>query len=188
MPQQAAFFLPQTFGFSSAQGYIAFIQLPLGSVLENYQTIFSQLRGIESWEVDGNRSAYLLLEEWMTKEHVRSLYQALRQTYGQHVRFGAAAQKTTARAAALFRGVPHCTIVTPENTEQFLAKLPIRLLPGLGQRTTRFLEGHGVKTFAAFRGLPTPTLKEWFGVSGLILQQFARGIDPRVVEPQRALA
>ena len=65
----------------------------------------------------------------------------------------------------------------------FLSQLPIRLLPGLGQRTTRFLENQGITTFTAFRLLPAQTLKDWFGVSGLILQQFARGLDPRVVTP-----
>lgn len=205
MQHQASFFLPNHFGFSSgsfpakpdpatpggfssAYGYIAYLQLPLGAQLHGYDTLFAQLRGVESWEIDGTRAAYLLLHPSMTKAQVSHLYAALRQTYGPHIRFGAAAQKTTARAAALFRSVPHCTIVTPENTEAFLSKLPIRLLPGLGQRTTRFLESHGVRTFATFRSLPTRTLKEWFGVSGLILQQFARGIDPRVVESRQVYA
>lgn len=150
--------------------------------------LFDQLRGIDSFEIDTPRSVYLLLESWMTKVRVQELYQALRHTYGAHIRFGAAEQKTTARAAALYRGVPHCTIVTPAMTEDFLAQLPIRLLPGLGDRTTRYLEKHGVTTFAAFRDVSQQTLRDWFGVSGLILQQFSRGIDPRPVEQRQRLA
>lgn len=167
---------------------IAYIQLPLQSLLIGRTELFSQLRGIESIEIDTPRSAYLLLEGWMTKPRVQELYRALRHTYGAYIRFGAAEQKTTARAAALYRGVPHCTIVTPAMTEAFLAQLPIRLLPGLGERTTRYLEKHGVTTFAAFRNISHQTLRDWFGVSGLILQQFARGIDPRPVEQRQRFA
>lgn len=167
---------------------IAFVQLPLQSLLVGRTEIFNLLRGVVSYEIDTSRSAYVQLERWMTKERVRELYQALRHTFGGHIRFGAAEQKTTARAAALYRSVPHCTIVTADLTEIFLSQLPIRLLPGLGDRTTRYLEKHGVTTFAAFRDLSHRTLRDWFGVSGLILQQFARGIDPRPVEERRTLA
>jgi len=167
---------------------IAYLQLPLQSLLIGQTKIFDQLRGIESYEVDTVRSAYILLESWMTKERVHELYQALRHTYGSYIRFGAAEQKTTARAAALYRSVPHCTVVTSAMTEEFLSQLPIRLLPGLGERTTKYLEQHGVTTFAAFRDIPHRTLRDWFGVSGLILQQFARGIDPRPVEQRQRFA
>lgn len=167
---------------------IAYLQLPLQSILFGEQELFDKLQGVERWEIDSPRSVYFLLEPWMTSRHIRDLYHALRGTYGAYIRFGAASQKTTARAAALYRPVPHCTIVTPDNTDQFLSELPIKLLPGLGHRTTRFLEQRGVKTFASFRRLPYQTLKEWFGVSGIILQQFARGIDPRAVEIRRQTA
>ncbi len=167
---------------------IVYLQLPLQSLLIGRTDIFEQLRGLASSEIDSPRSAYLLLEPWMTKERIRELYQALRHTFGCYIRFGAAEQKTTARAAALYRSVPHCTIVTPTRTEEFLSQLPIRLLPGVGQRTTRYLEQHGVTTFGAFRSLPHRTLRDWFGVSGLILQQFAHGIDPRPVEQRQRLA
>lgn len=167
---------------------IAYLQLPLQSLLVGQTEIFDQLRGISNYEINSPRSAYFSLEPWMTKGRIRDLYQALRHTYGSYIRFGAADQKTTARAAALYRSVPHCMIVTPAMTAQFLAQLPIRLLPGLGERTTRYLEQRGVTTFAAFRDIPHRTLRDWFGVSGLILQQFARGIDPRPVERRQRFA
>lgn len=167
---------------------IAYLQLPLQSLLIGKTDVFLQLRGIASYETDTPRSAYISLESWMTRERIRELYQALRYTFGGHIRFGAAEQKTTARAAALYRAVPHCTIINPAMTEEFLSQLPIRLLPGLGERTTRYLEQRGVTTFAAFRNVSHQTLREWFGVSGLILQQFARGIDPRPVEQRRRFA
>ncbi len=176
-------FVAQTqFGFSS--GMIAYVALPVRSAVIQCSHLFPQLRGVQSWEIDSQRSVYFLLEPWMTSRRIHELYNALRGMYGAHIRFGAGSQKTTARAAALYRPVPHCTIVTANNTDAFLAELPIRLLPGLGERTTRFLEAHGIRTFTAFRRVPTATLKEWFGVSGLILQQFARGLDPRAVEPR----
>ncbi|MBI3573382.1 MAG: hypothetical protein HY092_04240 [Candidatus Kerfeldbacteria bacterium] len=161
---------------------IAYLQLPSSSVLVDQLDFFAKLQGVERWEVDSPASTYLQLEPWMKKQSIRHLYQALRSYFGPLIRFGAAEQKTTARAAALYRPVPHATIITPELTEAFLAELPISLLPGLGRRTARYLKRQGITTFSAFRRLPSETLKEWFGVSGLILQQFAQGIDPRSVE------
>ena len=167
---------------------IAYCQLPAHQTFSDRLTVFKKFQGLESWELDGPRGVYFQIAPWMGARLVHHLYAALRGTFGPRIRFGAADQKTTARAAALYRSVPHCTIITPALVESFLAELPIHLLPGLGQRTTRFLERRGVKTFAAFRGLPAGTLKDWFGVSGLILQQFAKGLDPRSVEPVRSYA
>lgn len=164
---------------------IAYIKLPQSQVLVHQLEVLNKLQGVQSWEVDSPRSMYLLLEPWMKKQMIQHLYRAMRGYFGPRIRFGAASQKTTARAAALYRAVPHCTIVTREATDKFLSELPIQLLPGLGQRTTRFLERQGVTTFSAFRQLSTQTLKGWFGVSGIILQQFAKGLDPRAVEPDR---
>jgi|GEM_PF-2435566 len=179
MASPRPFAITNHFGFPS--GAIASLVLPYTTSIDQHPNLFASLRGVASWEIDGPRSAYLHLEPWMTVARIHELYQAIRHTYGPYVRFGVAAQKTTAYAAARYRSVPHCAVITPAKTEAFLAELPIRLLPGLGDRTTRFLEARGVTTFTAFRQLPTRTLREWFGVSGLILQQFARGLDPRGV-------
>lgn len=161
---------------------IAYFQIPHTQNIGSYHPLFDQLRGVNNWELISTTGAYLALDNWMTQPRIRELYQALRRTFGPRIRFGAATQKTTARAAALYRPVPHCTIINDDATDKFLANLPIDLLPGLGARTTRFLAKYGIRTFGAFRDLPGWRVKEWFGVSGLILQQFARGIDPRSLD------
>lgn len=166
---------------------IAYCQLPASAFWANHLETLQKLQGVASWEFDGPNGIYFQLEPWMHRRLVHHLYAALRGFYGSRIRFGAAEQKTTARAAALYRPVPHCTVVTADSVDAFLSQLPIELLPGLGQRTTRFLQKHGVTTFAAFRQLSGATLKSWFGVSGLILQQFAKGLDPRTVESSRSL-
>lgn len=167
---------------------IAYLVLPQSQTLLDRIDVFRSLQGVQTWEIDTAQSVYFQLDTWMSARYVRHLYQALRGIFGPRIRFGAAEQKTIARAAARYRPVPHCTVVTSDSADQFLNQLPIHLLPGLGQRTTRFLERHGVTTFAAFRRLPSEILKEWFGVSGLILQQFAKGLDPRAVEINRNYA
>lgn len=176
---------PPTSSHVVSNGMIAYLRLPFRQIVFGQADIFDRLQGVEAWEIDSPRGVYLSLAPGMTKSLIRHVYHALRGRFGPYIRFGAAVQKTTARAAALYRPVPHCTIIMPEMTRQFLAELPIGLLPGLGRRTTEFLADHGVTTFAAFRRLSKKTLKDWFGVSGLILQQFAHGIDPRHVEARR---
>lgn len=163
---------------------IAFVRLPSTKRIPDLEFLCSRLRGIQHWEIESQAGVYFALEPWMSKPRIAELYQALRRTLGGMIRFGAAEQKTTARAAALYRSVPHCTIVSREQTENFLSHLPIRYLPGVGQRASKFLESRGIDTFVDFRRLPYSTIKNWFGVSGIILQQFARGIDPRIVQPR----
>lgn len=167
---------------------IAYCKLPASASWVDQLEVLQKLQGVHTWELDGPTGIYFQLDAWMHSRLVHHLYSALRGYYGPRIRFGAAEQKTTARAAALYRPVPHCTVVTADSVDAFLAELPIDLLPGLGQRTTRFLQRNGITTFSAFRQLSGKTLKEWFGVSGLILQQFAKGLDPRTVESNRSLA
>ena len=75
--------------------------------------------------------------------------------------------------------------VTPEHVPEFMEKLPVRKIWGIGEKTERKLEELGVKTCGQLQRFSRPELVEFFGKFGLDLYDLCRGIDYRPVEPDR---
>jgi DNA polymerase-4 len=75
--------------------------------------------------------------------------------------------------------------VTPEQVPEFMEKLPVRKIWGIGEKTERKLEELGVKSCRQLQRFSRPELVEFFGKFGLDLYDLCRGIDYRPVEPDR---
>ena len=75
--------------------------------------------------------------------------------------------------------------VTPEQVPEFMEKLPVRKIWGIGEKTERKLEELGVKACGQLQRFSRPELVEFFGKFGLDLYDLCRGIDHRPVEPDR---
>jgi DNA polymerase-4 len=75
--------------------------------------------------------------------------------------------------------------VTPEQMPEFMEKLPVRKIWGIGEKTERKLEELGVKTCGELQRFSRPELVDLFGKFGLDLYDLCRGIDHRPVEPDR---
>jgi DNA polymerase-4 len=75
--------------------------------------------------------------------------------------------------------------VTPEQVPEFMEKLPVRKIWGIGEKTERKLEELGVKTCRELQRFSRPELVDLFGKFGLDLYDLCRGIDHRPVEPDR---
>jgi DNA polymerase IV len=75
--------------------------------------------------------------------------------------------------------------VTPERVPEFMEKLPVRKIWGIGEKTERKLEELGVKICGQLQRFSRPELVEFFGKFGLDLYDLCRGIDHRPVEPDR---
>jgi len=72
------------------------------------------------------------------------------------------------------------TVVPPGKEAEFLAPLPVRLLPGVGPRAEARLRSSGVETIGALAALGDPELRTLIpGSLGPLLRNRARGIDPR---------
>ncbi len=67
--------------------------------------------------------------------------------------------------------------VAPGGEKRFLAPLPIRKIPGIGEVTERALRALGVETVAQLAALPLSRLEKVFGQWGLALYRKARGGD-----------
>ena len=75
--------------------------------------------------------------------------------------------------------------ITPEQVPEFMEKLPVRKIWGIGEKTERKLEELGAKTCGELQRFSRPELVDLFGKFGLDLYDLCRGIDHRPVEPDR---
>src|SRR5947207_4725139 len=75
--------------------------------------------------------------------------------------------------------------VKPEEVPEFMEKLPVRKLWGIGEVTEQKLDRLGIATCGDMRRLSRAALLENFGKFGIELYDLCRGIDDRPVEPDR---
>ena len=75
--------------------------------------------------------------------------------------------------------------VTTEQVPEFMEKLPVRKIWGIGEKTERKLEELGVKTCLELQRFSRAELVDLFGKFGLELYDLCRGLDDRPVEPDR---
>jgi len=75
--------------------------------------------------------------------------------------------------------------VTSNQVPEFISGLPVRKLWGIGEVTEKKLERLGVATCADLQRFSRAELCEHFGKFGLELYDQCRGIDERLVEPDR---
>lgn len=76
-------------------------------------------------------------------------------------------------------------IIPPERVADFVAKLPLQKIPGVGPRTAEKLSQAGFNRGRDLLPLSREELSKRYGRFGERLYQLARGIDERPVEPQR---
>ena len=75
--------------------------------------------------------------------------------------------------------------VPPGGERPYLAPWPVHVLPGAGGKIGGRLERINVRRVGQAAEVPAAVLHGLFGLPGLRLHEFARGIDPRPVEPDR---
>ncbi len=79
------------------------------------------------------------------------------------------------------------TVVHPGEEQDFLAKLPVSMLWGVGKKTELRLKGLGVKTIGDLANTPDAVLSQIFGKNGADLARNARGIDNRPIVTEHAV-
>jgi DNA polymerase IV len=75
--------------------------------------------------------------------------------------------------------------VKQEEVPEFMEKLPVRKLWGIGDVTEQKLERLGIATCGEMERLSRAELQEHFGKFGIELYDLCRGVDQRPVEPDR---
>src|SRR5712691_8708237 len=75
--------------------------------------------------------------------------------------------------------------VTPDEVAEFMEKLSVRQIWGIGEKTERKLQELGVTTCGDLQRFSRAQLVDLFGKFGMELHDLCRGIDDRPVEPDR---
>jgi len=95
---------------------------------------------------------------------------------------GIGSNKTVAKIASDIQKPNGLTIVQEDETEDFLAPLPVRKLPWVGRKTEQVLEKMGIRTIGDLANCDAAVLSEKFGVAGAQLFSMAHGLDKSEVE------
>jgi len=112
----------------------------------------------------------------------RAIKERVTKELGLTVSVGIATCKVVAKIASDLQKPDGLVEVAPGKEGEFLAPLPVSRLPGVGQKTEQALKEIGITTIGELAASPREKIMKTFGVTGLVLHDYARGIDPREVE------
>jgi len=99
-------------------------------------------------------------------ERARRLKAEIVSREGLTASVGIGPNKLVAKIASDFQKPDRLTVVRPEEVQPFLDPLRIRVIPGIGPKTERFLHERHIWTVADLRTLGRTQLAEWLGPRG----------------------
>src|SRR6476646_1042012 len=99
---------------------------------------------------------------------------------------GVAPNKFLAKIASGWKKPDGLTVIAPARVAQFLQKLPVDALWGVGPVTAKRLRDRGIERLVDVRTASTSVLQEAVGSHADWLRRLAEGIDDRVVEPNQS--
>jgi DNA polymerase-4 len=155
-------------------------------------TVFELFRGVtplvEPLSLD---EAYLDVTEnsWgevLGRAVAERLKAQIRDTTGLTASAGVAPNKFLAKIASAWKKPDGLTVIAPSRVEQFLLRLPVDALWGVGPVTASRLRDRGIQRLVDVRTADPAVLREAVGSQTAWLRQLADGIDDRPVVANRA--
>jgi DNA polymerase IV len=119
------------------------------------------------------------------EEVARRIKYAIHTEVGLTASVGVATSKLVAKVAGASRKPDGLVLVHPGTEADFLAPLPIGVIPGLGPKTEERLRLMGVRTVGDLAGHETQRLIQALGPGGAMLQRLADGRDRSPVDGSR---
>jgi DNA polymerase-4 len=123
--------------------------------------------------------------ETLGRSVAHRLKEQIRATTGLTASAGVAPNKFLAKIASAWKKPDGLTVIAPERVEQFLHKLPVDALWGVGPVTAERLRERGIERLVDVRTADPALLREAVGNSADWLRRLAEGIDDRPVEPNQ---
>ncbi|WP_207060920.1 DNA polymerase IV [Motiliproteus sp. SC1-56] len=118
-------------------------------------------------------SATLIAEE---------IRQRVRAQVGITISAGVAPNKFLAKVASDWNKPDGLCVITPDQVPEFVERLPVSRLHGVGPATAARLKARGIETCGDVRPYRVLELSQWLGRFGERLYQLCRGIDERPVK------
>src|SRR5256884_7065384 len=131
-----------------------------------------------------------------TEEVARRIKFQVHTEVGLTASVGAATSKLVAKVASGTRKPDGLVLVLPGTESDFLAPLPVGVIPGLGPKTEERLHAMGLRTVGALAAYETQRLVQALGTNGAVLQRLAHGRDrtpvgrsrpPHTISPETTL-
>jgi DNA polymerase-4 len=102
---------------------------------------------------------------------------------GLTITVGAAANRLVAKMASAYQKPDGLTVIEPGAEKDFIRKLEIRDLWGIGRKSQQRMEDLNIRSIDQLLSIPEQTLKTLFGrAGGEYLYQVCRGIDPGIYD------
>jgi DNA polymerase IV len=98
---------------------------------------------------------------------------------------GISINKFIAKIASDYQKPNGLTVIPPRQAEAFVAQLPVDKFYGVGKVTAQKMHQLGIHTGKDLREWQEADLVKQFGKTGHFYYQIARGVDERLVEPNR---
>jgi DNA polymerase-4 len=155
------------------------------------QVILRRFASPERIEAAGPDEAYLDVTArtrhgTSTPEDVaRRIKYSIHTEVGLTASLGVATSKLVAKIAGDSRRPDAMVLVQPGSEADFLAPLPIGVIPGLGPRTEDRLRQAGIQTVGDLANHETQRLLQLLGPGGALLQRLAQGRDRSPVDGSR---
>jgi DNA polymerase IV (archaeal DinB-like DNA polymerase) len=118
-------------------------------------------------------------------ERARWLKAEISRQEGLTASVGIGPNKLVAKIASDFQKPDGLVVVRPDEVQPFLDPLRIRVIPGIGPKTERFLHERGIRTVVELRTREQAELEEWLGRAGADLYAKARGLSESAVSNHR---
>ena len=158
------------------------------SVSQQVQAIFAEYTSlVEPLSLD---EAYLDVTEnlaglALATDVARRVRQKIKDVTGLTASAGISYNKFLAKMASGQKKPDGQFVIAPGRGEAFVESLPIGKFHGVGPATAERMQRLGIATGADLRQHPLEFLQQHFGKSGAYFYDIARGIDHRIVQPDR---
>lgn len=154
-----------------------------------HRVFFEYTSVIEPVSLD---EAYLDVSDSVTQfEHAETIGRRIKETINERTHLtasvGIGPNKYIAKIASDYKKPNGFFVVPEKKVIDFLTPLPVRCVPGVGEKTEQRMHILKIETIGQLRNIPRKTLQEAFGIKhGDRLYELARGIDESPVVTDQA--
>jgi len=115
----------------------------------------------------------------------RRIKERIRKDTGLTCSVGIAPNKFLAKIGSDMKKPDGLTVISGNDVEEFLSRLPVEKIPGVGKRSLERLHRYGIRMFGDLRRFSQERLSREFGKFGHRLYELAKGKDSSLVVPSR---